>query len=116
MKRASVLVLLMLVLTVAAAYPAAADPPPTNKNANVLTFHCVRGEEQVSFQAVGILQSAQIAGQLLVKTGVIVFTRIIVDGQVVFEIPGQVDRPDLWSCSIEEVSGAFVNALVTPRR
>ena len=115
MRRASVLLLLLLVLTVAA-NPAAADPPPTNKNVNVLTFHCVRGEEQVSFQAVGILQSAQVAGQLVVGTGVIVFTRIIVDGQVVFEIPGQVDRPDLWSCSIEEVSGAFVNALVTPRR
>jgi hypothetical protein len=116
MKRTSVLVLLLLVLTVAAANPAAADPPPKNKNANVLTFHCVRGEEEVSFQAVGILQSAQLAGQLLGKTGVIVFRRIIVDGQTVFEIPGQVGRPDLWSCSIEEVPGTFVDALVTPRR
>ena len=41
---------------------------------------------------------------------------IEVDGQVVFDVPGQAGRSDLWSCTIAEIPGAEVDPLLTPRR
>jgi hypothetical protein len=46
---------------------------------------------------------------------VVVIVRIFVDGQVVFEIPGQVGRPDLWTCAIAEVPGGVAEVFLTPR-
>ena len=105
----------VLAMAVASTSPALADPPPANKNASVLTFNCARGTETTSFQAVGIAQSRQLAGQVLDSTAVVVIVRIFVDGQVVFEIPGQVGRPDLWTCSIAEVPGGVGEVFLTPR-
>jgi hypothetical protein len=95
---------------------ALADPPPSNPNANVLTFDCSRGSELVTFQAVGILQSLSVAGQRLDGTGAVVFTHIEIDGQVVFDVPGQAGRSDLWSCTIAEIPGSSATVLLTPRR
>ena len=105
----------VLAMAVASASPALADPPPTNKNTSVLTFNCARGTETTSFQAAGIAQSRQLAGQILDSTAVVVIVRIFVDGQVVFEIPGQVGRPDLWTCTIAEVPGGVGEVFLTPR-
>jgi hypothetical protein len=104
-----------LAMAVASASPALADPPPTNKNTSVLTFNCTRGTETTTFQAAGIAQSRQLAGQILDSTAVVVIVRIFVDGQVVFEIPGQVGRPDLWTCTIAEVPGGVGEVFLTPR-
>ena len=93
-----------------------ADPPPSNPNTSVLTFICSRGSETQTFQAVGILQSLQVAGQRLDGTGVIVFTHIEIDGQVIFDVPGQAGRSDLWSCTVAEIPGAVFVVLSTPRR
>jgi len=105
----------VLAMAVASATPALADPPPTNKNTSVLSFNCARGTETTSFQAAGIAQSRQLAGQILDSTAVVVIARIFVDGQVVFEIPGQVGRPDLWTCTIAEVPGGVREVFLTPR-
>lgn len=100
-----------------ASVPAMADPPPShNPNTSVFTFACSHGSETRTFQAIAILQSASIAGQLLNGNVVIVFTYIEFNGQVVFDVPGQAGRPDLWSCTIAEAPGAVVIALLTPRR
>ena len=57
--------------------PALADPPPaSNPNTVVWTFHCSRGAETSSFQAISIQQNAAIALQLLDGTGVVVFTHV----------------------------------------
>ena len=96
--------------------PAMADPPPTNPNTSILTFGCSRGSETQAFQAVAILQSASIAGHRLDGHGTIVFKRIVVNGQVVFDAPGQAGRSDLWSCTIAEFPGTIVDALLTPRQ
>ena len=106
----------IVAVTLLASVPAMADPPPSNPNTNVFTFDCRRGSEARTFQAVGILQNAAVAGQLLDGHGVIVFTHIEFDGQVVFDAPGQAGRPDLWSCTIAEAPGASVVAKLTPRR
>jgi len=105
----------VLAMAVASATLALADPPPTNKNTSVLTFNCARGTETTTFQAAGIAQSRQLAGQVLDSTAVVVIVRIFVDGQVVFEIPGQVGRPDLWTCTIAEVPGGVGEVFLTPR-
>jgi hypothetical protein len=106
----------LLALAAVTASPAMADPPATNKNTSVFTFSCTRGStEAITFQAVGIAQSLQIAGQLLDGTAVVVFVRIVFNGQVVFEVPGQLDRPDLWSCTVAEVPGATFLVFFTPR-
>jgi hypothetical protein len=105
----------VLAFAVASASPAMAEPPPTNKNTSILTFNCTRGTETTTFQAVGIAQSLQIAGQVLDGTAVVVIVRIVVSGQVIFEIPGQVGRADLWSCTIAEVPGGVGEVFLTPR-
>ncbi len=106
----------IVAVTLLASAPAMADPPPSNPNANVLTFDCSRGSERQIFQAVGILQNLAVVGQRLDGTGVIVFRHIEVDGQVIFDVPGQAGRSDLWSCTIAEAPGVVVVALLTPRR
>ena len=106
----------IVAVTALASAPAMADPPPSNPNANVLTFDCSRGSETQIFQAVGILQNLAVVGQRLDGTGVIVFRHIEVDGQVIFDVPGQAGRSDLWSCTIAEAPGVVVVALLTPRR
>ena len=105
----------VIALAVVSASPAMADPPSSNKNTSVLTFNCARGTETTSFQAAGIAQSRQLAGQVLDSTAVVVIVRIFVDGQVVFQIPGQVGRPDLWTCAIAEVPGGVGEVFLTPR-
>jgi hypothetical protein len=93
--------------------PASADP--ANKNAEVLTFDCTRGTETISFQAVGIFQSNQISGQLLDGTQVVVFVYLQADsGQIFYQVPGQLDRPDLWTCTIREFPGGFGKLFLTP--
>jgi hypothetical protein len=107
----------IVALTLFASVPAMADPPPaSNPNTSVFTFDCRRGSETRMFQAIAIFQSAAIAGQLLDGNSVIVFTHIEDDGQVVFDVPGQRGRPDLWTCTIEGAPGAVVIARLTPRR
>jgi hypothetical protein len=106
----------IVAVTLLASVPSMADPPPSNPNRIVLTFDCTRGSETQAFQAVGILQSLAVAGQRLDGTGVIVFTHIEFNGQVVFDVPGQAGRPDLWSCTIAEVPGVVIVARLTPRR
>jgi hypothetical protein len=112
---------LLLALSIGAATnlmsgPALADPPPThNPNTVVETFHCSRGAETLSFQAIGISQSAQIALQLLDGNGVVIFTHVEVNGQVVYDIPGQADRSDLWTCTIEGFTGVIAQVFLTPR-
>jgi hypothetical protein len=96
--------------------PALADPPPEhNPNTVVWTFHCSRGGETLSFQAIGISQSAQIALQLLDETGIVTFTHVEVNGQVVYDIRGQADRSDLWTCTIEGFAGVIAQVFLTPR-
>jgi hypothetical protein len=114
--RLGVLLAIVALLLILAGAPAMADPPSTNPNASPATFVCVRGSQTLTFQAVGILQSAQIAGQRVDGHGVIVFTRLVVDGQVVFEVPGQAGRPDLWSCTVVENPSVRLDAFLTPRR
>jgi hypothetical protein len=107
----------IIAVTLLASVPAMADPPPShNPNTSVFTFDCSRGSETRGFQAIAILQSASIAGQLLDGKGVIVFVHIEFNGQVVFDVPGQSGRSDLWSCTIAEAPGAVVVVLLTPRR
>jgi hypothetical protein len=106
--------LVTLVCAVLAAGPASADP--ANKNAQVLTFDCTRGTERISFQSVGILQSNQISGQLLDGTQVVIFVYIQgASGQVFYSVPGQLDRPDLWTCTIREFPGGVGKVFLTPR-
>jgi hypothetical protein len=96
--------------------PAMADPPPTNPNMIVLTFDCVRGSETIALQGATISQNQALALQLLDGTGVVHIVHAVFNGQVVFDIPGQSGRPDLWSCTIAEAPGVTVNAFLTPRR
>jgi hypothetical protein len=114
MKR--LLVGVILALAVTSASPALGDPPATNKNTSVFTFTCTRGVETTTFQAVAIAQSQSIAGHLLDGTASVHFVQIIDNGQLIFEVPGQLDRPDLWSCTIAEAPGATVLVFLTPRR
>jgi hypothetical protein len=94
--------------------PASADP--ANKNAQVLTFDCTRGSETISFQAVGILQSNQISGQLLDGTQVVIIVYIQgASGQIFYQVPGQLNRPDLWTCTIRELPGGIGKVFLTPR-
>lgn len=106
----------IIAITLLAGSPAMADPPPTNPNGSVFTFDCTRGSETQTFQAVSILQNNALAAQLVDGHGVIITVHAEVNGQVVFDIPGQSGRSDLWSCTIAEFPpGVVVEALVTPR-
>jgi hypothetical protein len=96
--------------------PALADPPDQNPNAGVFIFHCTRGAETQTFETTSIVQSAAIALQLRDGTGIIMYTHVEVNGQVVFDRPGQAGRTDLWTCTIEGVTGVVAQMFVTPRR
>jgi hypothetical protein len=115
-KRLFVIALASVALMLTVPHAAMADPPATNKNVDSLTFLCTRGTDVIQFQAIGIRQSAQIAGQVLTDNSVIVFVRLIDAGQVIFEVPGQAGRADLWSCAVLSIPGVFVDAFITPRR
>ena len=108
--------LAIVVVSLLVGAPAMADPPSTNPNGSPATFTCIRGSETQTFQAMGIAQSAQIAGQRQDGNGVIVFVRLEIHGQVIFEVPGQVGRPDLWSGTVAENPPVLVYAFLTPRR
>jgi hypothetical protein len=114
MRRVLFVALVATVLTSASS--ALADPPPENNpNAGVFTFHCTRGAETQSFETISIVQSAAIALQLLDGTGVIMYTHVEVNGQVVYDRPGQAGRTDLWTCTIEGFTGVVAQMFVTPR-
>jgi hypothetical protein len=81
----------------------------------VFTFHCTRGAETQTFETISIVQSAAIALQLLDGTGVIMYTHVEVNGQVVYDRPGQAGQTDLWTCTIEGVTGVVAQMFVTPR-
>jgi hypothetical protein len=113
MKRVLLVALLLTALT--SASPALADPPPDqNPNAEVVTSHCTRGAETQTFATVSIAQSAAIALQLVDGTGVIMFVHVEVNGQVVYDRPGQAGRSDLWTCT-EEGFTFVAQMLLTPR-
>ena len=105
----------IVAVTLLASVPAMAEPPLSNPNASSYTFDCVRGSETRTFQAVSILQSAALALQRSDGNGVITFMHVEVNGQVVFDIPGQAGRSDLWSCTSPEFPGVVADMLVTPR-
>jgi hypothetical protein len=106
----------VVAVTLLGGVPAMADPPPSNPNASLYTFHCTRGSEALTFQAVSILQSAALALQRSDGNGVVAFMHVEVNGQVVFDIPGQAGRSDLWSCTSPEYPGVVAKMLLTPRR
>lgn len=106
----------IVALPLLAAAPAMADPPPTNPNMLAATFDCVRGSETLAFQAVSITQNQAIAAQLVNSTDVVHIVHVTVNGQVVFDIPGQSGRPDLWSCSASFTDpGVVLTVFVSPR-
>jgi hypothetical protein len=113
--------IILLLVTMALAIgsltgPALADPPPGNKNINPFTFDCTRGSESRHFVAIGIGQSAQIAGQIVGTNEVVMFVQLIDNGVVVFDIPGLSSSDTLWTCTIEEVPGVVVNVIIAPSR
>ena len=109
------IILAIVAVPLLASSPAMADPPSTNPNISIFTFDCSRGSETQTFQAIAILQSASIAGQRLDGTGVAIFMHVEVNGQVVYDVPGQAGRSDLWSCTIAELPGVVADMLLTPR-
>ena len=116
MKLARIVAVAVVSVCLLSSAPALADPPPThNRNTVIWTFHCSRGADTLSFEAIGISQSAQIALQLLDRNGVVVFTHVEVNGQVAYDVPGQAHRSDLWTCTIEGFTGVIAQVFLTPR-
>jgi hypothetical protein len=106
----------VVAVTLLGSVPAMADPPPSNPNVGFFTFECSRGSETLTFQAVSIVQNAALALQRSDGNGVVIFMHVEVNGQVVFDIPGQAGRSDLWSCTSPEFAGVVADMLLTPRR
>jgi hypothetical protein len=48
------------------------------------------------------------------ELGVVIFT-VEVDGQVVYNVPGQADPSDLLTCTIEGFTGVIAQVFLTPR-
>jgi hypothetical protein len=95
---------------------AIADPPQSNKNVSPLTFDCARGSETRSFVAIGIGQSAQITGQIVGTSEVVMIVQIINDqGVVVFDIAALSSSDAVWTCTIEEIPGVVGEVLIMPR-
>ena len=112
----AIAVVAVVLVSVLWGVPALADPPiGQNPNAGVLIFHCIRGAETQTFEAITIEQNAAIAAQLLDGTGVIMFTHVEVNGQVVYDRPGLAAQSDLWTCTLEGATGVVAQMLVTPR-
>jgi hypothetical protein len=107
----------IVALPLLASAPAMADPPPTNPNMNVSTFNCVRGSETLAFQVVSITQNNAIALQVVNSTSVVHIVHVTLqNGQVVFDIPGQSGRPDLWSCIASYVGpNVVLDVFLSPR-
>ena len=117
MKLARIVAVVVMSVSLSSIAPALADPSPTNNpNTSIFTFDCSRGTETLSFAAIAIGQSQSISGHLLDGPGTVVFTHIEVDGQVIFDSPGQAGRSDVWTCTIEELTGVIVQVFLTPRR
>jgi hypothetical protein len=115
-KLARIIAVVVTSVSLSSIAPALADPPPThNPNTSIWTFHCSRGAEELSFESIGIVQSAQISGQIVDGRGVSIFTHVEVNGQVVYDTPGQANRSDLWTCTIEELTGVVAQVALTPR-
>jgi hypothetical protein len=109
-------ILAILAIPLLPGVPAMADPPSTNPNMIVWHYACNRGSETLAFQAGSISQNQALALQLLDGTAVVHNVHAeLLNGQVVFDIPGQSGRPDLWSCTIAEVPGVVVDVFLTPR-
>ena len=116
MKLARIVAVVVLSVSFSSIAPALADPPPThNPNTQLDTFHCSRGAETLSFQTISIAHSASISGHVVDGGGVLVFTHVEVNGQVVYDTPGQANRSDLWTCTIEGFSGVVAQVFLTPR-
>lgn len=116
MKLARFVVVIVLSVSLSSVAPALADPPPTNnKNTSTFAFHCSRGPETLSFQAIAIAQSASISGHVVDGRGTVTLTHIEVNGQVVYDRPGQANRTDLWTCTIDDLAGVVVQVFLTPR-
>jgi hypothetical protein len=105
-----------VVVALLSSAPAMADPPPTNPNAALYSFDCSRGSETMTIRTTSIAHNAAIAAQVSGGTGVIAFRHVEVDGQVVFDVPGQADRSDLWSCTSPQFPGVVADMSLTPRR
>ncbi|HEX5937138.1 MAG TPA: hypothetical protein VFZ75_05540 [Actinomycetota bacterium] len=116
MKLARIVPVIVLSVSLSSVAPALADPPPTNnKNTSTFAFRCSRGAETMSFQAIAIAQSASISGHVVDGRGTVIFTHIEVNGQVIYDAPGQADRSELWTCTIDELAGVVVQVFLTPR-
>ena len=116
MKLARIVAVVVMSASLSSIAPALADPSPThNPNTSIWTFHCNRGAEALSFESIGIVQSAHISGQIVDGRGASIFTHVEVNGQVVYDTPGQAHRSDLWTCTIEELTGVVAQVALTPR-
>ena len=106
----------VIAVTLLAGVPAMADPPLSNPNASSYTFDCSRGTETLTVQTVSIAHNAAIAAQVSDGTAVIAFRHVEVNGQVVFDVPGQAGRSDLWTCTSPQFPGVVADMSLTPRR
>jgi len=104
----------LTVVVGALAAPALADPPLGEKNVSPLTFDSTRGSASRHFVAVGITQSAQIAGQIVGTNEVVMFVQIVDDGAVVFNIKGLASSDQLWTCTIDELPGVVAKVTIRP--
>ena len=104
--------LAIVALPLLASAPAMADP-----NISVWDYTCSRGSETLAFQASAIEQNQTLAGHLLDGTGIAHTVRATVNGQIVFDIPGQSGRPDVWSCAVAQLGPTVVLGVrLSPRR
>jgi hypothetical protein len=104
--------LAIVALPLTAAAPALAEP-----NISVWDFTCYRGSESTAFSAEAIAQNQSLAGHLLDGTGVVHTVRATVNGQIVFDIPGQSGRPDVWTCAVAQLGPEVVlSVFLSPRR
>ena len=56
-----------------------------------------------------------ISGHVVDGRGTQIFTHVEVNGQVVYDTPGQSHRSDLWTCTIDELTGVIAQVALTPR-
>jgi hypothetical protein len=100
MKRVLLVALLATALT--SASPALADPPlDRNSNAEVVTFHCTRGAENANLRDSQHCAKRRDRPPARGWAGVIMFVHVEVNGEVVYDRPGQAGRSDLWTCTEE---------------
>jgi hypothetical protein len=114
MKVLARIVLAVVSVSLLSSAPALADPPPSNKNIEPFTFDCMRGSESRHFVAIGIGQSAQIAGQIQGTHEVVRFVQLTDHGVVVFDIPGLSSSVTVWTCTVQEAPDVVFKVLITP--